>query len=116
MEPATTDPGPPEYNRTGMDYSDRRHFRYTGPLIDVHAHVTRTALTESTNNASTTPATNLEQAEAILQVAEEFKIIKTYSMCPPDDIPELRERFGARLGFNGPISKKALDEPDEVAY
>jgi predicted TIM-barrel fold metal-dependent hydrolase len=36
-------------------------------------------------------------------------------MCPADDIPPLRERFGPRLGFNGPISKK-LDEPEDVAY
>src|SRR5262249_39658747 len=38
-----------------------------------------------------------------------------YSMCPADDIAALRERFGARLGFNGSIAKK-LDEPDDAAY
>jgi hypothetical protein len=36
-------------------------------------------------------------------------------MCQPEDIPPLRERFGARIGFNGPIAKK-LEEPDEVVY
>ena len=30
----------PEYNVTGQDYGDRRHFRYAGPpIIDIHAHV-----------------------------------------------------------------------------
>ncbi len=36
-------------------------------------------------------------------------------MCPADDIEPLRDRFGAEIGFNGPIAKK-LDEPDDVAY
>ena len=32
-----------EHNVTGLDYQDRRHFRYAGPpLFDVHAHVTAT--------------------------------------------------------------------------
>ena len=26
-------PSPPEYNVTGQDYGDRRHFRYDGPPI-----------------------------------------------------------------------------------
>ena len=37
-------------------------------------------------------------------------------MCPPEDIPALRQRFGERLRFNGPISKKTIDEPADVAY
>jgi predicted TIM-barrel fold metal-dependent hydrolase len=37
-------------------------------------------------------------------------------MCLPDDIPPLRERFGAALGFNGSIMKKAVDEPDDAVY
>src|SRR5262249_23509703 len=61
------------------------------------------------------PGASLGQAETMLQVAEEFGIAQTYSMCPPDDIGPLRERFGSRIGFNGPISKK-LDEPEEAAY
>jgi hypothetical protein len=51
----------------------------------------------------------------MLDVAAEFGIVRTYTMCLPDDIPALRERFGDRLGFNGPIAKK-LDEPDDAAY
>jgi predicted TIM-barrel fold metal-dependent hydrolase len=37
-------------------------------------------------------------------------------MCFPDDIPPLRERFGTSLLFNGSISKKTIDEPDDEAY
>jgi hypothetical protein len=51
----------------------------------------------------------------MLDVAREFGVERIYSMCPPDDIEPLRERFGSRLGFNGSIAKK-LDEPDDVAY
>jgi hypothetical protein len=51
----------------------------------------------------------------MLDVAQEFGIVRTYSMCPADDIEPLRQRFGDRIGFNGPIAKK-LDESDDVAY
>jgi predicted TIM-barrel fold metal-dependent hydrolase len=51
----------------------------------------------------------------MLQVAREFGVSRVYTMCPPDDIPPLRERFGAMLGFNGSIAKK-LEEPDDAAY
>jgi predicted TIM-barrel fold metal-dependent hydrolase len=51
----------------------------------------------------------------MLAAADEFGIGRIYSMCPPEDIPLLRDRFGPRLHFNGPIAKK-LDEPDDVAY
>jgi hypothetical protein len=51
----------------------------------------------------------------MLDVAAEFGITRTYTMCPAEDIPVLRDAFGDRLGFNGPISKK-LDEPEDVAY
>ena len=51
----------------------------------------------------------------MLAVAREFGIARTYTMCFPDDIPVLRQRFGNELGFNGSIMKK-LDEPDDVAY
>src|SRR5262249_16708430 len=47
--------------------------------------------------------------------AAKFGICRTYSMCPPQDIAPLRQRFGDRLGFNGPISRKP-DEPDEAAF
>jgi Amidohydrolase len=109
-----TPAAPPEYNVTGADYADRRHFRYAGPLLlDVHAHVTLTRPTDGPADAG--PAGTLDQAARMLDIAEEFGIARTWSMCLPDDIPPLRERFGDRLGFNGPISKKP-DEPDEVAY
>jgi hypothetical protein len=110
----TTNPtAPPEHNVTGLDYGQRHHLRYGGPpLIDAHAHVTRTRPPGAADNA---PADRLDQAEIMLAVAEEFGVSRIFSMCPPEDVPPLRERFGPRLGFNGPISKK-LDEPDDAAY
>ena len=108
----------PEYNVTGIDYGDRRHLRYAGPpLIDVHAHVMLTRPSDPPQGppAGTGPGASSDQAATMLDVAAEFGIERTYSMCPPDDIPALRERFGPRLGFNGPIQKKP-DEPDDVAY
>src|SRR5947209_16540061 len=108
----------PEHNRTGVDFSDRAHFRYTGPpLIDIHAHVLQTRPTDPPNGPppGTGPDASLEAAETMLDVASEFGVSRVYSMCFPDDIPPLRERFGARIGFNGSIHKK-LEEPEEVAY
>jgi hypothetical protein len=118
MSATTTPTTPPEHNVTGIDYSDRNHFRYTGPLIDVHAHVMVTRPSDPKNGppSGSGPGASIEQAETMLSVAEEFGIVRTYSMCYPDDIPVLRERFGARLGFNGSIAKKKADEPDDVAY
>ncbi len=103
---------PPEHNVTGQDFADHGHFRYTGPIIDAHAHVTRTRSTDSKNDADW----SIAQAETMLAVAEEYGVVQTYSMCPPEDIPPLRERFGNRLRFNGPINKKTADEPDDEAY
>jgi predicted TIM-barrel fold metal-dependent hydrolase len=37
-------------------------------------------------------------------------------MCPADEIAPLRGRFGDRLGFNGMLNKKKLDDPDDEAY
>jgi predicted TIM-barrel fold metal-dependent hydrolase len=108
----------PEHNVTGIDYGDRRHFRYTGPpLIDIHAHVMLTRPSDPPQGppVATGPGASSDQAATMLEVAAEFGIERTYSMCLPDDIPALRERFGPRLGFNGPIQKKP-DEPDDVAY
>jgi hypothetical protein len=97
----------PEHNVTGQDFSRREHFRYAGPpLIDVHAHVTL---------MSDTPKPGIAQAEQMMSVAEEFGVERIWSMCPPEDIPALRERFGPRIAFNGPISKKR-DDPEESAY
>lgn len=118
MDTAAVSAGLPEHNRTGVDFSDRRHFRYTGPpLIDIHAHVLQTRPTDPPNGSptGTGPDASLEQAEIMLDVAQEFGVGRVYSMCYPEDIPPLRERFGERIGFNGSILKK-LEEPDEVAY
>jgi hypothetical protein len=108
----------PEHNVTGIDYTDRAHFRYTGPIIDAHAHVLRTRPGDPVNGPPTGsgPGASLEQAETMLAVAEEFGIVRTCSMCFADDIVPLREKFGDRLCFNGSISKKSLDEPDEKAF
>ncbi len=108
----------PEHNVTGQDYSDRRHFRYTGPLIDIHSHVMITRPGDPVNGPplGTGPGASITQAETMLEVAAEFGIIMTYTMCPADDIPPLRERFGDNLGFNGSIAKKKKDDPDDAAY
>lgn len=117
MDPTAASEAPPEHNVTGIDYGDRVHLRYAGPIIDFHAHVMLTRPSDPKNGPPTGigPGASIAQAETMLEVAEEFGIVQTYSMCLPDDIPPLRERFGSRLGFNGSIMKKR-DEPDDVAY
>jgi hypothetical protein len=114
----TTATAPPEHNVTGVDYADRAHFRYHGPLLDIHAHVlvTRPSDPLSGPPSGSGPGASVEQAETMLAVAEEFGIVRTYSMCFPDDIPVLREQLGERLGFNGSIAKKKADDPDDEAY
>src|SRR6516164_3694606 len=91
----------PEHNVTGQDYAERQHFRYTGPIIDIHAHVmvTRPGDPPTGPPLGTGPGASTDQAEMMMSVAEEFGIVRTYSMCPVDDIPTLRERFGNKLGF-----------------
>lgn len=107
---------PLEHNVTGLDFADRRHFRYGGPLIDLHAHVFQTRPTDpKVGPPATGPGASLTQAEMMLDVARDFGIVRTYTMCPVDDIAPLRERFGDELAFNGAILKKP-DEPDDVAY
>src|SRR6266404_328320 len=107
-----------EHNVTGVDFAERGHFRYAGPLLDIHAHVmqTRPGDPKSGPLVGSGPGASLEQAELLLDVAAEFGVERIWSMCPPDDIPPLRERFGSRLGFNGSIAKKTFDEPDDTAY
>jgi hypothetical protein len=109
---------PPEHNVTGNDYANRAHLRYAGPLIDIHAHVLQTRPDDPTNGPpkGSGPGASLSQAETMLEAAAEFGIERTISMCYADDIPPLRERFGDRLGFNGSIAKKTLDEPDDTVY
>jgi hypothetical protein len=118
MSAITNPTAAPEHNVTGIDYADRGHFRYHGPLIDIHAHVMLTRPGDPKTGPPTGkgPGASTEQAESMLAVAEEFGIGRTYSMCFPDDIPPLRARFGQRLGFNGSIAKKAADEPDDEVY
>ncbi len=118
MDATTATTELPEFNVTGIDYSDRRHFHYNGlPLIDIHAHVVQTRPTDPKDGppSGTGPGASLAQAETMLEVAQEFGIDTICSMCFPDDILPLRQRFGARICFNGSISKK-VDEPDEGAY
>ncbi len=117
MKPPSPPSGPPEYNVTSLDYSQRDHFRYRGPLIDVHAHVMRTRPGDPRDGAPGSDAEpSISQAETMLAVAAEFGIVRTYSMCPPEDISPLRERFGDRIAFNGPISKAKADEPDDAVF
>jgi hypothetical protein len=111
-------PSPPEYNVTGIDYADRRHLRYQGPIIDFHAHVMMTRPGDPPTGPPLVkgPGATIEQAETMLDVGSEFGIHQTVTMCPPDDIEPLRERFGERLAFNAMISKRTLDESDDQVY
>jgi len=114
MSTTATSATPPEHNVTSIDYAQRAHFRYQGPpLLDIHSHVT---LTQPTESATSSPDSGLGQAETMLAVATEFHVGRIYTMCPPEHIPALRERFGQRLGFNGSILKQRIDEPDDEAY
>jgi hypothetical protein len=109
---------PPEYNVTGIDYSERAHLVYSGPpIVDVHTHVLQTRPTDPKEGPPPAigPGATTDQAAAMLEVAAEFGIRRVYSMCFPDDIKPLRERLGDRIGFTGSIHKK-LEEPDDVAY
>jgi hypothetical protein len=114
----STSAGAPEHNVTGIDYNNRSHLTYAGPLIDLHAHVMVTRPDDPPNAPpkGTGPGASIAQAETMLDVSVEFGIQRTITMCLPDDIPILRERFGNRLGFNGIISKKSIEEPDDAAY
>lgn len=108
-----------EHNVTGIDYADRRHFRYAGPpIVDIHTHLMRTRPTDPPQGPPVGhgPGASLSQAETMVEVATEFGVGRIVTMCPVDDIVPLRERFGDRLGFNASILKKAIDEPDDEAY
>jgi predicted TIM-barrel fold metal-dependent hydrolase len=110
---------PPEYNLTGVDYADRRHFRYAGPVIDVHAHVILTRSDDPPTGppiGSPGPGVSLGPAETMMAAAAEFGVVHTVTMCLPENIPALRARFGIQLSFNAWISKPRPDDPDEAAY
>jgi predicted TIM-barrel fold metal-dependent hydrolase len=108
----------PEYNVTGIDYAERSHLRYRGPIIDFHAHVmiTRPGDPPNAPPLGHGPGASLEQAAKMLEVGSEFGIEQTVTMCAADDIMPLRERFGDRLAFNGMINKRTLEESDEEVY
>jgi len=109
---------PPEYNVTGIDYAERSHLRYVGPIIDFHAHVmvTRPGDPPNAPPLGHGPGASLEQAAMMLEVAREFGIEQTVTMCAADDITPLRERFGDQLAFNAMINKKTIDESDDGAF
>jgi hypothetical protein len=111
------DTTPPEYNVTGIDYADRRHLPYVGPIIDIHAHVmlTRPGDPPAGPPLGKGPGASLAQAEIMLDAAAEFGIVQTVTMCLPDDIAPLRERFGDQLLFNGMVNKRTAEETDEEA-
>lgn len=107
-----------EYNVTGHDYSQRSHLAYRGPILDFHAHVMVTRPGDPATGLPLTegPGASSDQAAMMLDVGREFGIAPTISMCPPDDIPILRQRLGDQILFNGMINKKSRDEPDDEAY
>jgi predicted TIM-barrel fold metal-dependent hydrolase len=108
----------PEHNVTGHDYAQRRHFRYAGPpIVDFHCHVMRTRPTDPPGGPPVMhgPGATTDQAALMLEVADEFHVGELLTMCPPDDVAPLRERFGDRLLVNASIMKKP-DEPDDAAY
>jgi hypothetical protein len=109
---------PPEYNVTGIDYADQRHFTYAGPIIDFHAHVmvTRPGDPAMGPRVVDGPGASTDQAAIMLDVAADFGVEQIATMCPPQDIEPLRERFGDKLIFNGMLNKKTADEPDDEAY
>jgi len=109
----------PADNVTGVDYSNRQHLRYRGPIIDIHAHVILTRPEDPPTGppiGSAGPDVSLAPAEEMLDVAAGFGVVHTVTMCLPESIPILRRRFGERLGFNAWISKPRRDDPDEAAY
>jgi predicted TIM-barrel fold metal-dependent hydrolase len=119
MSDPTEPAAPPEHNVTGHDYGDRTHFLYSGPpILDIHAHVLRTRPSDPPTGPPpmSGPGATTTQAELMLDVAREFGILRTWSMCPPEDIPLLREKLGNRIAFNGMINKAKLDEPDDDVF
>ncbi len=111
-------PTPPEHNVTGIDYADRAHFRYRGPIIDIHAHVLQTRPDDPPNGPpkGVGPGASVGQAETMLAVGEEFGVVQTVTMCHENDVGPLRARFGDRIRFNAMINKMTIDEPDGEVF
>ena len=108
---------PSEYNMTGIDYAQRNHLHYHGPIIDFHAHVmvTRPGDPPNAPPLGHGPGASIEQAETMLEIGREFGIEQTVTMCPVDDITPLRDRFGDQLVFNAMIHKRTIEESDDDA-
>src|SRR4051794_38143882 len=103
----------PEFNVTDQDYSQRSHLKYQGPpIVDFHSHVM--CVHPAQEQAATEGP--LDQAATMFAVADEFNVGQIITMCPPEDIAPLRERFGARIGFNGTIHKLKIDDTDDSVY
>src|SRR5262245_49217068 len=109
---------PPEHNVTDIDYSQRGHLAYRGPIIDFHAHVmvTRPGDPASGPPLGEGPGASTEQAELMLRIGAEFGVTRTLTMCLPEDIPILRERFPTSLEYNALLIKRKLEDSDDFAY
>src|SRR5271165_5661440 len=70
---------PPEHNVTGVDYTQRSHLTYSGPIIDIHAHVMVTRPGDPATGPPTGqgPGASIEQAGVMLGIAENFGIVQT---------------------------------------
>ena len=108
MQPAA----PPEHNVTGQDFADRRHFRYAGPIIDVHAHVMRTRPADSKDDRRLGHRPGRNHARRRRRVRHRPDLFHVSARRHS----AAARRFGDRLRFNGPISKKKIDAPDDDAY
>ena len=83
-------------------------------IVDFHCHITQTKPPADKGGDKAEPS--LDQAAEMLDVAAELGVAHVVTMCPPEDIAPLRARFGDRLSFNGSITKKNADAPDDEAY
>ena len=108
-----------ECNITEIDFADRSHLRFTGPIIDIHAHLFLTRASDPPTGPpigrGPGPEASLIAAETMLDVASSFGIVHTVTMCLPEEIPIFQEHFGDKVGFNCWIGKKPAD-PDGSAY
>ena len=103
----------PEYNLTDQDYSEHRPPVLSGAADRRFSFARHARLPPEGKDATEGP---LDQATTMFAVAEEFGVGQICTMCPPEDIAPLRERFGDRIAFNGPIHKLKIDDPDDSVY